>query len=251
MQDLFKTWVVETPIAHRGFHNDSFPENSLSAFKNAIAHGYAIELDVQILSDDTVVVFHDESLSRMTGNDGYLKFLTKQDLPFLKLKGSKETIPTLNEALKTINGKTPIIIEIKNNSKIGKLEQKVIEELSTYKGDVAVASFNPLVLAYFKQHAPHLLRGQLSGYLKNVKMKFFTRWALKRMVLAKKVACADFIMYEAKTLPNRFVKKFKRLPLLAWTVRSQEEYLNVVKYCDNVIFEGFEPKIWSCTILKR
>ena len=116
MQDLFKTWVVETPIAHRGFHNDSFPENSLSAFKNAIAHGYAIELDVQMLSDDTVVVFHDESLSRMTGNDGYLKFLTKQDLPFLKLKGSKETIPTLNEALKTINGKTPIIIEIKNNS---------------------------------------------------------------------------------------------------------------------------------------
>ena len=63
------------------------------------------------------------------------------------------------------------------------------------------------------------------------------------MVLAKKVAGADFIMYEAKTLPNRFVRKFKKLPLLAWTVRSQEEYLNVVKYCDNVIFEGFEPKI--------
>ena len=33
------------------------------------------------------------------------------------------------------------------------------------------------------------------------------------------------IMYEAKTLPNRFVRKYKKLPLLAWTVRSQEEYL--------------------------
>lgn len=243
MQDLFKTWLVETPIAHRGFHNDSCPENSLAAFKNAIAHGYAIELDVQMLSDDTVVVFHDESLSRMTGNDGYLKFLTKQDLPILKLKGSKESIPTLSETLKTIAGKAPIIIEIKNNSKVGKLEQKVIDELSQYKGEVAVASFNPMVLAYFKQHAPTILRGQLAGYLKNIKMKFFTRWGMKRMVLAKKVAGADFIMYEAKTLPNRFVRKFKKLPLLAWTVRSQEEYLNVVKYCDNVIFEGFEPKI--------
>ena len=78
--DLFKSWLVETPIAHRGFHDDAHPENSISAFKNAIAHGYAIELDVQLLSDGTVVVFHDESLSRMTGNDGYLKFLTKQDL---------------------------------------------------------------------------------------------------------------------------------------------------------------------------
>ena len=122
-------------------------------------------------------------------------------------------------------------------------EQKVIEIIDGYKGEVAIASFNPMVLAYFKQHAPNILRGQLAGYLKNIKMKFVTRWALKRMILAKKVACADFIMYEAKTLPNRFVKRFKKLPLLAWTIKSQEEYIKVVKYCDNVIFEGFEPKI--------
>lgn len=241
--DLFKSWLVETPIAHRGFHDDTHPENSISAFKNAIAHGYAIELDVQLLSDGTVVVFHDESLSRMTGNDGYLKFLTKQDLPMLKLKSSKECIPTLQEALQAIDGKTPVIIEIKNNLKVHDLEQKVIEILSNYKGEVAVASFNPMALAYFKQHAPNILRGQLAGFLKNIKMKFLTRWGMKRMILAKKLAAADFIMYEAKTLPNRFVKKFKKLPLLAWTVRSQEEYLRVVKYCDNVIFEGFEPKI--------
>ncbi len=243
MEDLFKTWLVETPVAHRGFHNDACPENSLSAFKNAIAHGYAIELDVQMLSDGTVVVFHDESLSRMTGNDGYLKFLTKEDLPILKLKGTKECIPTLEETLKLIDGQTPIIIEVKNMAKVGGLEQKVIDALAKYKGEVAVASFNPMVLAYFKQHAPHILRGLLAGYLKHMKMKFFTRWGMKRMVLAKKVAGADFIMYEAKTLPNRFVKKFKKLPLLAWTVKSQEEYLRVVKYCDNIIFEGFEPKI--------
>lgn len=241
--DLFKSWLVETPIAHRGFHDDERPENSISAFKNAIANGYAIELDVQMLSDGTVVVFHDESLSRMTGNDGYLKFLTKQDLPMLKLKNSKESIPTLEETLKAINGESPVIIEIKNNLKVKDLEQKVIDILANYKGEVAVASFNPMVLAYFKQHAPHILRGQLAGYLKNIKMKFITRWGLKRMVLAKKVAGADFIMYEAKTLPNRFVRKFKKLPLIAWTVKSQEEYLRVVKYCDNVVFEGFEPKI--------
>lgn len=243
MTDIFKSWLVETPIAHRGLHNDEFPENSIGAFKNAINSGYAIELDVQVISDGTVVVFHDESLSRMTGNDGYVKFLTKQDLAMLKLNGSKESIPTLSEALEAIAGEMPVIIEIKNNAKVGGLEQKVIDILAGYKGEVAVASFNPLSLAYFKQHAPNILRGQLAGYLKNMKMSFVTRWGMKRMVLAKKTAGADFIMYEAKTLPNRFVKKFKKLPLLAWTVKSQEEYLRVVKYCDNVIFEGFDPKI--------
>ncbi len=241
--DLFKSWLVETPIAHRGFHDENCPENSIAAFKNAIEHGYAIELDVQMLSDGTVVVFHDESLSRMTGNDGYLKFLTKQDLPMLKLKGSNQTIPTLEEALSAIGGLTPVIIEIKNNLKTRDLEQKVIDILANYKGEVAIACFNPMVLAFFKQHAPHILRGQLSGFLKHIKMKFLTRWGMKRMVLAKKLSAADFIMYEAKTLPNRFVKKFKKLPLIAWTVKSQEEYLRVVKYCDNVVFEGFEPKI--------
>lgn len=241
--ELFKSWLVETPVAHRGFHNKDIPENSISAFKNAIAHGYVIELDVQMLSDGTVVVFHDESLSRMTGNDGYLRFLTKEDLPMLKLAGSKESIPTLEEALACINGQTPVIIEIKNNSKVGQLEQKVIDILSKYNGEFAVAAFNPLVLSYFKEHAPSILRGQLAGYLKNIKMKFLTRWGMKRMLLTKKMAAADFIMYEAKTLPNRFVKRFKKLPLLAWTVKSQEEYLRVVKYCDNIIFEGFEPKI--------
>lgn len=243
MTDIFKSWLVETPIAHRGLHNDELPENSIGAFKNAVKSGYAIELDVQIIADGTVVVFHDETLSRMTGNDGYVKFLTKQDLPMLKLGSSKETIPTLNEALEAIAGEMPVIIEIKNNAKVGGLEQKVIDILSGYKGQFAVASFNPLSLAYFKQHAPNILRGQLAGYLKSMKMSFVTRWGMKRMVLAKKTAGADFIMYEAKTLPNRFVKKFKKLPLLAWTVKSQEEYLRVVKYCDNVIFEGFDPKI--------
>ena len=241
--DLFKTWLVETPIAHRGLHDKRAPENSLSAFKNAMDKGYGIELDVQIISDETVVVFHDESLSRMTGNDGYVKFLTKEDLKMLTLKDSKETIPTLEEALAFIDGKAPIIIEIKNQSKVGKLEQKVIEILKNYKGPFAIASFNPLVLSYFKEHAPKILRGQLSGSFKGEKLGFLKRIALKSMWFTKKHNLADFIMYEAKALPSIHINKFKYLPLLAWTVKNQTEYLRVVKHSDNVIFENFDPKI--------
>lgn len=241
--DLFNSWLVETPIAHRGLHDKTRPENSLSAFAKAIEEGYAIELDVQLIADGTVVVFHDESLSRLTDNDGYIKFLNKSDLEILKLTGSKEKIPTLEEVLSFVDGKVPLLIEIKNTSKVGELEKNTLELLKKYDGEYAIQSFNPYVLEYFYKHAPEIPRGQLSGYFKDVKLSFFKRYALKSMVLNKKVSHPDFISYEGKHLPNRYVKKYKTLPLLAWTVKSQSEYLKVVKYCDNIIFEGFEPKI--------
>ena len=243
MEDIFKSWLVETPIAHRGLHDKVSRENSLSAFSKAIEKGYAIELDVQLLSDDTVVVFHDESLSRMTGNDGYLKFLNKEDLKVLKLAGSKEHIPTFEEVLKLVDGKAPLLIEIKNQFKVGKLEQKVIDMLKNYKGEFAIQSFNPFSLQYIKNHAPNFLRGQLSGYFKGEKLAWIKKFLLKRMSFNKSTSEPNFISYDASTLPNRFVKKYKKLPLLAWIVRSKEEYLKVIKYCDNIIFENFIPEI--------
>lgn len=241
--DLFNSWVVDQPIAHRGLHDKTSPENSISAFEKAIAAGYPIELDVQLIADGTVVVFHDKSLSRLTDNDGYLKFLNKADLDLLTLKDSKEKIPTFEEVLAVVDGRTPLLIEIKNEGKVGDLEKKVLEMLKKYKGEYAVCSFNPYVLEYFYKYAPEIPRGQIAGFFKGEKLSFFKKHALKRMILNKKISHPDFISYEAKRLPNRFIRKYKTLPLLAWTVKSESEYLKVVKYCDNVIFEGFEPTI--------
>lgn len=240
--DIFKSWLVERCIAHRGLHNDEFPENSLGAFQNAVDNGYPVELDVHIIADGTLVVFHDNSLSRVTGKDGYIKNLTKNDLANYSLMGSKYTIPTFDEVLNLIGGKVPILIEVKNTNKVGELETKLLETLRAYNGEYAIESFNPYVLEWFKNNAPDIWRGQLAGYFKGEKLAFIKKFALKRMLL-NKMAKPDFIAYEASHLPNRFVRKYKTLPLIAWTVRSQEEYLRVVKYSDNVIFENFEPKI--------
>ncbi len=241
--DIFNSWLVETPIAHRGLHDKDHPENSISAFGRAIDEGYPIELDVQLLADGTVVVFHDDCLSRLTDNDGYIKFLNKSDLDILTLKNSKEKIPTFDEVLTFVNGKVPLLIEIKNQGKVGELEKKVIDYLKDYKGEYAVQSFNPYVLEYFAKHAPEIIRGQLAGFFRGEKLSFIKKYALKRMMLNKKISKPNFISYEAKRVPNRFVRRYKKLPLLVWTITSQSEYLKVVKYCDNVIFEGFEPKI--------
>lgn len=241
--DIFKSWLVERCITHRGLHNDEFPENSLGAFLNAKNNGFPIELDVHIISDGTIVVFHDETLSRITGKDGYIKNLTKENLKDYNLLGTKYTIPTLEEVFELVNGEVPILIEIKNTGKVGNLENKLLKMLNSYNGEFAIQSFNPYVLEWFKKNAPQILRGQLAGYFKGEKLSFVKKFALKRMLLNKKVSCPNFISYDARNVPNRFVRRYKKLPLLVWTVRSQDEYLKVVKHCDNIIFENFEPKI--------
>ena len=240
--DIFKSWLVEKYVAHRGLHDSESAENSLSAFQKAVNKGYVIELDVQQIADGTIVVFHDSSLSRLTGQDGYLKNLIKEDLAHCHLAGTKETIPTFEEVLDLVNGQTPIIIEVKNVLKVGAMESKLLEILKNYKGEFAIMSFNPYVLSWFKENAPQILRGQLSSYFKKDKLSIIKKIVLKRMLL-NKIAQPNFIAYDANALPNRYVRKFNNLPLLAWTVRSQEEYMKVVKYCDNIIFENFEPKI--------
>lgn len=241
--DIFDSWLVNNYIAHRGFHNSKSPENSISAFKNAIEKGYPIELDVQMIEDGTVVVFHDYTLKRMTNQDGYVANLKKEDLKKYKLGTSEEIIPTLKEVLKLIGGKVPVLVEIKNEGKVGKLEAQVIKLLKDYKGEYAVQSFNPFSLNYFYKNAPEILRGQLSGSLSDFESSRLVKALLKRMVFNKKYSKPNFIAYESKMMPTRFVKRFKNLPLIVWAVKTQEEYMNVIKYCDNIIFEQFEPKV--------
>lgn len=242
MEDLFSTWIVNTYIAHRGLHNEEAPENSLKAFQNAIDKHYAIELDVNLIADNTVVVFHDTKLSRMTGKDKYIQNLTEEDLINTNLLNSNEKIPTLKQVLDLVNGQVPLLIEIKSGTKVGALEKETYELLKDYKGEIAIMSFNPYSLKWFKTHAPQIVRGQLSSYFKGEKLSFFKKSMLKRLHI-NRISDPNFIAYDCKNLPNRFVKKYEKLPLLAWTVESQEEYLRVVKYCDNIIFQNFIPTI--------
>lgn len=240
--DIKNSFLINTYIAHRGLHDEKFPENSLPAFQKAIESNYVIELDVHQISDGTIVVFHDELLARVTGKDGYVDKLKKEDLVNCHLNGTEYTIPTFEEVLTLVSGKTPILIEIKNSVKVGSLESALLEQLKNYKGEYAVQSFNPFVLEWFLHNAPEIPRGQLSGYFAKEKLGFIKKFALKRMLFNKKFEI-NFISYEAKHLPNRFVNKYRNLPVLAWTVRSQSEYLSVAKYCDNIIFENFTPTI--------
>lgn len=238
-------WLLEKPIAHRGLHNDILPENSIGAFKNAIEKGYPIEFDVRLTDDETVVVFHDDALGRMTGKDGYVSKIQASSLYEYKLlngekKPTEYCIPTLEEVLKLVDGKVPLLIELKNAGSAGALEKKTAAILASYNGLYAVQSFNPFSIEYFKTNMPDVPRGILSCFFTRKMLKGAIKRNLLKKLKLNKVASPDFISYAAENLPNRYVTKAK-LPVLAWTVRSNEKVSQLGSACDNIIFEKFIP----------
>ena len=235
-----KIWFENYFIAHRGLHNEEAPENTLPAFVNAIDNGYAIELDVQQISDGNIIVFHDNKLNRLTGKDGYTKNLKRDDLSTCFVLGTNNTIPLFSDVLKLVDGKVPLLIEIKNEYKVGDQEKAVLDILKDYKGEFAIQSFNPFVVQYIKKIEPNYTVGQLSSFFKKDKMSIIKKSFLKRLRFLKKFK-TDFINYDAQYLPNQYVEKHKDLTLLAYTIRSQEEYDRISNICTSVVFEGFTP----------
>ncbi len=244
MENVFESWIVNRFIAHRGLHDETAPENSILSFQKAIEGEFPIEIDVQSIEDGTPIVFHDKTLNRLTGKDGYVKHIKNIDeLKSYTLLNSSQKIPTLKETLEFIKGRVPILIEIKDNNISTNFEKRVYEVIKDYEGDIAVMSFNPFSLRWFYQNAPHIIRGQLSSSLKNEKIGPIKRILLRKIALSKKTANPQFIAYKWDEVPNRYLKKVKDLPLIVWPVQSQGDYMKVVKYCDNIIFENFIPRI--------
>ena len=151
--------------AHRGLWDDGVPENSLPAFARAAEAGFAIELDVQLSKDGVVMVFHDYTLTRMCGEDVKLSALTAAELGTKRLKGCDAYIPTLAEVLAVVDGRVPLLIELKGESSDAALCAPVAALLDAYQGPFVIESFNPILLRWFKKNRPLVLRGLLSTNL--------------------------------------------------------------------------------------
>ena len=239
MKDI-NLWIKNRPIAHRGLHdnNISIPENSLVSFEKAIEKNYPIEIDVQITSDNKIVVFHDKDLLRACGEKSKVSQLTTAELQKFSIFGTVHKIPTFKEALETINGDVPLLIELKNFSLNRTLEKKVIKALVNYKGDFALQSFNPFAVRWIKKHSNYAV-GQLA---KEFKKPFIIKCFLNHLLLNKNMHI-DFVAIDKDALPNKKVEfyKSKGLPILSWTITSEQEQNNAEKHCDNIIFENFKP----------
>ena len=147
----------DVPIAHRGLHNaaEGFPENSTEAIINALNNGYGIEIDIQMSSDRKAIVFHDDELDRLTSHTGLIRNKTAEELKKISLIESNNKIPLLKDILDIVGGKTPLLIEIKDQdgalgSNVGILEQEISSLLLTYRGHADVMSFKVNSLKAYK-----------------------------------------------------------------------------------------------------
>ena len=236
-------WYENRPIAHRGLHdNVAVPENSLLAFKMAVEEKIPFEFDVHLSSDGKLVVLHDHNLKRLTGIDAEVESSTATFITSQKLMGTDENIPYLDDVLMLVNGSVPLLIEIKNEGKVGALEEKLLAVLKEYKGEFAIQSFNPFALSYVAKNAPKIKRGQLSGSFRGENLPFYVKFILSNMFL-NILSKPHFIAYEMTHLNRLSVKlhRFFKIPILAWTLEKKEDVLGVVKYSDNIIFKFFRP----------
>lgn len=235
------SFLTSNLIAHRGYHSekDSIPENSIPAFIKAIENNYIIELDLHILKDGNVVVFHDDNLNRMTGIDKNIRDTTYDEIKNLKLKNTNNYIPLFKDVLGLVQGRVPIIIEFKYDVKAGILEKATMELLKDYNGDFVVKSFSPFSILWFKNHYPNVIRGFLSSDMNQEKC-FIKKWFLTSNLLIKFLN-VHFLSYDINSLPNKKVESFRQNNIvLGWTVRSKDDFEKGKKYCDNLICENFD-----------
>lgn len=230
-------WLRGATFAHRGLHGPGAPENGLSAAAAAIARGLGIECDVHKSADGTPMVFHDDSLERLTGQPGRLAERTAAELGATRLLGSEDTIPTLRQLLDLVADRVPLLIELKapEDGRIGALCLAVRRVLEGYRGPHAVMSFDPAIVAWFARHAPHIVRGlvvteqddkALPGRLRRHR----ALWRAK----------PDFLSYDIRDLPARFAsgQRSRGLPLVTWTVRSRELLERALDHADAPTVEG-------------
>jgi len=230
-------WLTQWEFAHRGLHGPGTPENSLAAAEGAIARGMGIECDIQRSRDDHPIVFHDWDLARLTGEAGVAAERTADELEALHLLGTDQHPVRLARFLDAVAGRVPLLIEIKSlpGYDVEWTCASVAWLLDSYKGDVAVMSFDPCVPIWFAAQAPALCRGLVGT--DSYENGFEGVW---RSPDALAAAAPDFLAIDVRDLgrPEAAAWRAGGHPLLTWTVRSPETRATGLALADALIAEG-------------
>ena len=242
-------WLTARPIAHRGYHDATTRrlENTLPAAEAAIARNFAVECDLQLTADDKVVVFHDDTLDRLMRTSGSVERKTLAEIRAARFRDCDDTIPALEELLDLVDGRVPLVIELKSRfTGDRRLEAAAAAILAGYSGPAAVMSFDPASMAAMRRLAPSLPRGMLADNFTEANwpaLPLASRLAYRAMIAAPVVLPA-FVAYNVRDLPASpplALRHFFRLPLLAWTVHTQSDRATARAWADQIIFEGFDP----------
>ena len=243
------SWLTARPIAHRGYHDAAAGriENTLAAAEAAIAHNFAIECDLQLTADGIPVVFHDDTLDRLTDTTGDVGARTLADLRAMRLRDTDAAIPTLADLLDLVAGRVPLVIELKSRFDGNRrLEEAVAPLVLTYDGPTVVMAFDPSSMVAMRRLAPDVPRGMLGDAWKSEEWpmlgtaaRFANRWLLNAPAIRP-----GFLSWDVNALPAAAplaLRHLAGLPLIAWTVRTAADRAAARRWADQITFEDFDP----------
>lgn len=224
-------------VAHRGGSHLA-PENTLAAFRNALTLPVdAIELDVQMSHDGHAIVFHDETIERLTNGEGNILDL---DFPYLRSLNAAahfpggwpeaQQIPTLREVLDLAKNRVQVYVELKAGKRDGEyvryphIVETVVQEIQAagMLKQVLIISFDWQALSLIKQLEPVLPTGA------NVSTEW---WAsageqpLSTLLAQMKAASCDWVNVDGRLLSAELAQSVHEqgLKVGAWTVDSLDE----------------------------
>lgn len=248
-------WLIARPIAHRGLHNapEGLVENSIGAARAAIAAGYGVECDLQLTRDGDLVVFHDDTLARLTAQSGPVADHDAAALARLGLRGGGETIPRFSDFLAAVAGRTPLVVELKSRFD-GDLTgaKRAAALLAAYAGPVVVESFDPAPIAFLRAHAPSL--GVAHIPLGIVGEAVYTEADWPALSPAQRAEMThflhyprtrpDFLSWNVADLPHAvpfLARRALNIPVTTWTVRTPAQAQAAAEWADQIVFEDFRP----------
>jgi glycerophosphoryl diester phosphodiesterase len=243
-------WLIARPVAHRGLHDSAggVIENTPSAFAAAVAGNYAIECDLQLSADGEAMVFHDDTLERLTEGSGRVDMRQASALKSIAFRTTSDHMITLGELCELVGGRVTLVIEIKSHfDGDRRLIKRAAEVLAGYRGPVALMSFDPGPMAALRALAPGIARGIVAERHYRHREWNHPSIRAKRALTYFTHALQtrpQFIAYSVKDLPSalpRAARRVLKLPLLTWTVRTPEDRERAGRYADQMIFEGFRP----------
>jgi glycerophosphoryl diester phosphodiesterase len=239
-------WLVARPIAHRGLHDarQHVVENTASAFAGAIAGDYAIECDLQLSSDGEAIVYHDETLDRLSNGTGLILRHSVAQLRKVPFKQGRDHIQTLDELLEQVGGRVPLVIELKSTwNGSTDLATRALKILEPYAGPYALMSFDPDLVAAVAELSPNTVRGitadrAVDDYYRAIplnrrlEMRFLSHLAKTR---------PHFASFAFRELPFAPIQNYRAagFPVITWTIRSAAEAAMARRYSDQITFEGF------------
>ena len=241
-------WLTARPIAHRGLHDKAsgIEENSLEAFAAAITHGYAIECDLQLSADGEAMVFHDDTLDRLTAETGPVITRTADELQQIAYSNGRGAIPTLARLLDLADGDAGLVIELKSHwDGDMRLAARTVDLLTTYGGPACLMSFDPAPIAWLADNAPGILRGVVADGATDPEhdaLPLPLRLSMREFRHAHATR-PDFLSLWHQWLPCPLSREARLagLPVITWTIRNNQQASDALRWCDQITFEGYLP----------